>query len=476
MARLPAERIPFFRLSPAQAGRTQCFAIRPSDANERFDARHHAVKETLRSAFPIATLGDLVSVEPAYGSSQRALPRISESQPRYIRITDFGDDGIEPGHEFTTLDAPERKHELELNDLLFARTGSVGKTYIHEDVSEPAVFAGYCIRFRFDAAKVLPEYVYWWTKTDAYARWVNAIQRPSVQANINKEEFKRCPIPLPSLEEQRQFASAMTAARAERKAKRAEADALLSRLDDFVLSALGIAPPEADKRRVFAVRMSDLSKGSLSPSHHAPALRHFIGALRNHPAADKPLSAYVEINPSAVVAGLPADAVVGFLPMQAVSDGVTGEHAVAGRPLREVGKGYTPFVDGDILWAKITPCMENGKVCIVDGLPNGVGFGSTEFHVLRAPKDGVLAEFVKEFISQRALRRVAVLAFTGSAGQQRIPASFLASLPFPAIPLEKQREIVAEVRAARECARELREQGEQAMRQARAAFEEGLSG
>ena len=405
------------------------------------------------------------------------MPRTSATQPRYIRITDFGDDGIEPGHKYVTLDAPERKHELELNDVLFARTGSVGKTYLHEDASEPAIFAGYCIRFRFDPAKVLPEFVYWWTKTDAYARWVNAIQRPSVQANINKEEFKRCPIPLPSLDEQRRIVGAITDACAERKAKLTEADTLLTTLDDFVLSALGIASPEEDNRRVFAVRLGDMSGRSLSPAHHAPVLERFIDALRKHPAADKPLSAYVEINPSDGVAGLAPDTMVGFIPMQAIADGATGEYTVAGRPLREVGKGYTQFADGDILWAKITPCMENGKVCIVDGLPNGIGFGSTEFHVLRAPRNGgVLAEFVREFISQAALRRVAVHAFTGSAGQQRIPAAFLASLPFPAVPLERQREIVASVRAARDRARRLRGEAEAGWAAARAGFEGAVVG
>ena len=212
-------------IDPSQEDNRRVFAVRLGDIGGRFDVRHHAVKETLRSSFPVVSLGDLTSVEPAYGSSQRAVPRTSVTQPRYIRITDFGDDGIETGHEYVTLDAPERKHELELNDVLFARTGSVGKTYLHEDASEPAIFAGYCIRFRFDPAKVLPEFVYWWTKTDAYARWVNMIQRPSVQANINKEEFKRCPIPLPSLERQREIVASVRATRERARRLRGEAEA-----------------------------------------------------------------------------------------------------------------------------------------------------------------------------------------------------------------------------------------------------------
>ena len=293
---------------------------------------------------------------------------------------------------------------------------------------------------------------------------------------ITRDQLARVLIPNLEIDEQRRLADDMADARAERKAKLAEADALLAGLDDFVLSELGIDPPQEDNRRVFAVRLGDIGGRSMSPAHHTPVLHRFIDALRKHPAADKPLSAYVEINPSDGVAGLAPDAMVGFIPMQAIADGATGEHTVAERPLREVSKGYTQFADGDILWAKMTPCLENGKVCIVDNLPNGIGFGSTEFHVLRAPRNGVvLAEFVREFISQASLRRTAARASSGSA-QQRIPAAFLASLRFPAVPLERQREIVASVRATRERARRLRAEAEAGWAAARAGFEVAVVG
>ena len=135
--------------------------------------------------------------------------------------------------------------------------------------------------------------------------------------------------------------------------------------------------------------------------------------------------------------------------MEAVSDGATGDYAVGERPLAEVSKGYTRFVDGDVLWAKITPCMQNGKIALVDGLPNGIGFGSTEFHVLRVRDSGISKEFVREFVSQTALRQVATYAFTGSAGQQRVPADFLGDLPFPELSETEQRELVAIMATAR---------------------------
>ena len=158
---------------------------------------------------------------------------------------------------------------------------------------------------------------------------------------------------------------------------------------------------------------------------------------------------YVDVNPSADVSGLDADDLVGFIPMQAVSDNTIGEYTITNRPLKEVRKGYSPFINGDILWAKITPCMQNGKSCIVDGLPNSVGFGSTEFHVLRVRAPGILPKFVFEFVSQATLRRVATYAFTGSAGQQRVPANFLETLPFPKFSETRQKKLVAVMDEAR---------------------------
>ena len=212
-------------ITPSAEGPRRVFTVRRGDVAARIDARHYALREELSSSFPITQLGLLVKTEPDYGSSSRAVARTSPDEPRYIRITDFGDDGIEPGHKFVTADPIELGYKLEMGDILFARSGSVGKTYIHEDASESAIFAGYCIRFKFDEARVSPKFVYWWTKTSAYYRWVDAIQRPSVQANINKEEFKSCPIPLPDLADQERLITQLESVRRNARRLRAEAEA-----------------------------------------------------------------------------------------------------------------------------------------------------------------------------------------------------------------------------------------------------------
>lgn len=118
----------------------------------------------------------------------------------------------------------------------------------------------------------------------------------------------------------------------------------------------------------------------------------------------------------------------------------------------EVQKGYTPFSEGDILWAKITPCMENGKSGVARNLTNQTGFGSTEFHVLRSRDARLSQSFLWEFVNQESLRRAARYAFTGSAGHQRVPDSFLAEIPFPLLPEDEQNRLtvhMAEARAVR---------------------------
>lgn len=156
----------------------------------------------------------------------------------------------------------------------------------------------------------------------------------------------------------------------------------------------------------------------------------------------KPLGEVCVINPKLSVAEIPtADTDVTFVPMAAI-DETTGQVARPElRKYRQVAKGYTPFQENDVLFAKITPCMENGKAAIAHGLRGGLGFGSTEFHVIR-PTASLLPEWVFALIRQPSFREAAKANFTGTAGQQRVPADFLKSFPIPVPPLAEQERIV----------------------------------
>lgn len=157
-----------------------------------------------------------------------------------------------------------------------------------------------------------------------------------------------------------------------------------------------------------------------------------------------PLTQAVELNPRPDRAALPDDLEVSFVPMAAVEAATGRMDATAVRRFGEVKKGYTIFREGDVLFAKITPCMENGKMAVARGLHNGIGCGSTEFHVLR-PQPGVDAHYIYHFVSSARFRAEAAHHMTGAVGQKRVPAPFLEQCDIPLPDLGEQRRIVAEI-------------------------------
>lgn len=157
-----------------------------------------------------------------------------------------------------------------------------------------------------------------------------------------------------------------------------------------------------------------------------------------------PLSEAVVVNPKVDRTLLADDTLVSFVPMAAVGAADGSIDASTLRPYAEVKKGYTHFRDNDVLFAKVTPCMENGKMAVARKLHNGKGFGSTEFHVLR-PRDGVDPHYVYHFVSSQTFRKDAARHMTGAVGLRRVPTAFLESAEIPLPSLDVQREIVAEL-------------------------------
>ncbi len=160
----------------------------------------------------------------------------------------------------------------------------------------------------------------------------------------------------------------------------------------------------------------------------------------------KTLGECCEINPkkgldSRLVSGLE----VSFVPMPAVSE--NGEIDTSEiRVFDDVKTGFTYFAENDVLFAKITPCMENGKGAVAVGLFNGIGFGSTEFHVLR-PMDRCSNPYWLYFITSFAsFRKDAEANMTGSAGQRRVPVSFLENYKVSLPPIELQDEFATFVK------------------------------
>ena len=136
------------------------------------------------------------------------------------------------------------------------------------------------------------------------------------------------------------------------------------------------------------------------------------------------------------------DAEVGFVPMADLGIRCQSIAVQQSKPLSEVYGGYTYFADDDVVLAKVTPCFQNGKLGIARDLPNGVGFGSSEFFVLRCGET-ITPEWLLYFLSQDEFIRGGVQRMGGAAGLQRVPTDYLAESMIPLPPLAEQKRIVA---------------------------------
>ena len=136
------------------------------------------------------------------------------------------------------------------------------------------------------------------------------------------------------------------------------------------------------------------------------------------------------------------DFMVSFVPMQNVSEEGTVDASII-KYYGEVKKGFTYFQENDVLFAKITPCMENGKGGIARNLKNGVAFGSTEFHVLRPNPNFMISSWLYYLTSWPEFRKECEKNMTGSAGQKRVPKTFLENYEIQLPELDEQRKIAA---------------------------------
>lgn len=152
----------------------------------------------------------------------------------------------------------------------------------------------------------------------------------------------------------------------------------------------------------------------------------------------------VELNPSkSKIRDIPNDTIVSFVEMASVSnDGYISN--MVDRKLGDLRSGgYTYFAENDIIIAKITPCMENGKCAIATGLTNKIALGSSEFHVFRCSKE-INKSFLFSLLNMKNVRNAAILNMTGASGHRRVPESFYRSLQIPLPPLDIQQKIVEE--------------------------------
>ncbi len=155
------------------------------------------------SVFDVVTLKEVVTGKPIYGSG--AKKSVFDGGVRYLRITDITDDGRLKSHDLVSPSEVESEYFLSPDDFLIARSGSVGRSYLHGEVSLPCQFAGYLIKFPLVRNKIIPKFLFYITKSQEYWNWINRHKKDGTISNINAKEYLELAFPLPPIEVQREI-------------------------------------------------------------------------------------------------------------------------------------------------------------------------------------------------------------------------------------------------------------------------------
>jgi len=284
---------------------------------------------------------------------------------------------------------------------------------------------------------------------------IDFIGKGAAQNNLNNEEISQIHLFTPSIKQQQKIVECLDEAHLKKEQKEAEAQQLLNSIDDYLLNELGIDLSKVEENtlqsRIFHRNFSKISGSRFD----APA--YFKELLL--PSALFPMKKFkdcVSMNPLTIFSSFGDNTQATFIPMENVSE-IYGEADISQARLINEANGYTKFLENDLIWAKITPCMQNGKSAVVSGLVNGIGFGSTEFHIFREKADTDI-NYIYALLRLKVLKNYATLYFSGSAGHQRVSEDFFKKLIIPKPPLEKQLEIVDHTTAIRNHAKQLRQE------------------
>lgn len=274
----------------------------------------------------------------------------------------------------------------------------IGKVaYIKEDTNYYA--GGFMGIIRTNPEKCLPKYLYYYLFASSVFR--NEIKKLAQGASINNisSTINEIKIPLPSIEQQSQ---------------------ILQELESYQKIIQG---------------------AKTIINNYKPIIPD------NIMGEQKKLEDIAEFNPSkAEVLNLPKKTVVSFIPMSDVNMFNKTLNLNKEKSLEDVAKGYRYFQDNDILLAKITPCFENGKAAIANNLKNGIGFGSTEFIVIRANKRKVYPEWIFYTINTKEFIGHGKRFMTGTAGQRRVDIDFVKQYPIKIPSLKEQKVILSRIR------------------------------
>jgi|SRR5690554_594483 len=288
--------------------------------------------------------------------------------------------------------------KVRKGDVLFCLRGSLGKFAVIENDIEGGIASSLVI-IR-PSKKVTVRFFSFYLESQLCAEMIKLYDNGTAQPNLSASNLKKFKIPLPPLPEQKRIV--------------AKLDGLFEKIDQAIV----------------------LLEENIE---HTEAL---MGSVLDeiYSNGDTMLDEACNVGPKkSEVRDLDKDLEVSFLPMKDLNEHDINFIPKEIKKIGEVYKGYTYFAEGDVILAKVTPCFENGKAGLAKDLKNGIGFGSSEYHILR-PKENVLPEWIYFAVLTEQFRVTGKENMTGAGGLKRISRDFVKDwkIPVPSPEIQKK--------------------------------------
>jgi type I restriction enzyme M protein len=359
----------------------------------------------MESKWELVALGDIVETLNGLWTGKKE-PFI---KAKVIRNTNFTQDGKLDLSDVAELNVEQKQFQsrkLKLGDIIIEKSGgsstqAVGRVVYYDINDDNFSYSNFTSRLRVKTENIHSKYLYLFLNRFYELGYTFDFQSGSSGIkNLNFDLYLSIKIPLPPLEVQRQIAKEC----------------------DVVDTQSATAQHTIDEAR--------------------EEIERKIDAVQGKRTALKELSI---INPSkSEIKDLDPKTILSFVEMESVSNDGYIEKMVD-KPYKDLKKSsYTYFAENDIIIAKITPSMENGKCALAKNLSNKLAMGSSEFHVIRVLHN-LIPKYAFLFLNRDEVRKEAEQVMTGSSGHRRVPKSFYANLTIPIPPLSKQNELVEEI-------------------------------
>lgn len=374
----------------------------------------------MKPDWPVKKLGEVAEVySGAWGSADNAGTPV-------LRSTNFNSNGTISWNEIAYRSIPQKKVEnlaLSEGEILLEKSGGAPKqpvgrvVYFEAENKDKVVFGNFISKLKIKDNEVEPKFLFYFLfylykigGTEKYQNQTTGIR------NLRLKEYLNLKVPKLNKEVQKKIVEKLDGIRKTQELNEHQ----ISKTEELFNSVLNIVVDT----KYQTIRLKEVCK--INPDKKEILVK-------------------------------PDNYEVGFLTMADVSNAseILNRNI---KKLAEVKKGYTFFKDGDVLFAKITPCMENGKGAFVEKMKNSVGFGSTEFYVLRTIPNNLINKFLYYLVSNKNFRKITSNYMTGSAGQQRVPIDYLHNLKIPIPTIHEQQKIVEKLETVQEYKKKLLKQ------------------